>query len=140
MFYYGDRIHVTFDYPHKGFFDNVYVRTAKGVVLVLIVIELLRLYYYGIVKNPNPPKLVGNLATLLVPIIGLLVVLEIAFMCIAQSQEGGLTLASHIWFERYWPPMVGDYRDTPKTDTLGKKSRADCGRFVYVRAWTQIGR
>lgn len=122
LFYYGDRFHVTFDYPHKGLFDNVYVRIAKGFVLILIVIELLRIYYYGVVKNPKAPKLLSNVATLFVPIVLLLVGLECIFMCISQSQEGGLTLASHIWFERYWPPMVGDYRDTPKTDTLGKKT------------------
>ncbi|MVM41189.1 SGNH/GDSL hydrolase family protein [Spirosoma sp. HMF3257] len=122
LFYYGDRLHVGFDYPHKGLFDNVYVRLAKGCILVLIVIELLRCYYYGVVKNPKPPKLLGNIATLIVPIVGLLVTIEIVFMCISQSQEGGLTLASHIWFERYWPPMVGDYRDTPKVDTVGKKN------------------
>ena len=121
LFYYGDRLHVAFDYPHKGLFDNVYVRIAKGVVLTLIVIELLRIYYYGVVKNPKAPKLLSNVATLFVPIVLLLVGLEIIFMCISQSQEGGVTLASQIWFERYWPPMVGDYRDTPKTDTLGKK-------------------
>ncbi|UFH56411.1 SGNH/GDSL hydrolase family protein [Spirosoma sp. KNUC1025] len=119
--FYGDHFGVSFDYPHKGLFDNVYVRLAKGCLLLLIVIELLRVYYYGVVKNPSPSKLAGNIATLFLPIVLLLVALEIGFMFIAQSQEGGLTMASHIWFERYWPPMTGDYRDTPKTDTLGKK-------------------
>lgn len=119
--FYGDHFGVSFDYAHKGLFDNIYVRLFKICLFLLIVVELLRLYYYGIVKNPSPSKLVGNIATLFVPIILLFVALEIAFMFIAQSQEGGLTLASHIWFERYWPPMTGDYRDTPKTDTTGKK-------------------
>ena len=119
--FYGDHFGVILDYPHRGLFDNIYVRLAKCCLFLLIVIELLRIYYYGVVKNPSPSKLVGNIATLFLPIILLLVALEIGFMFIAQSQEGGLTLASHIWFERYWPPMTGDYRDTPKTDTLGKK-------------------
>lgn len=119
--FYGDHFKVSFDYPHKGLFDNIYVRLFKCSLFLLISIELLRLYYYGIVKNPKPPKLLGNIATLLLPITLLFVGLEMAFMFVAQSQEGGLTLASHIWFERYWPPMAGDYRDVPKTDTLGKK-------------------
>lgn len=120
--FYGDHWGVSFDYPHKGFFDNIYVRLAKGCVLLLLVVEVLRIYYYGVVKNPKAPKLLSNLATLLLPLLLVVVVLESVFMGIAQSHEGGLTLASHIWFERYWPPMVGDYRDTPKTDTLGKKN------------------
>ncbi|MFD2937199.1 SGNH/GDSL hydrolase family protein [Spirosoma flavum] len=119
--FYGDHFGVSFDFPHKGLFDNIYVRLAKCCLFLLLVIELLRLYYYGIVKNPNPPRLFGNIATLLVPLIVLLIFVEMGFMFVAQSQEGGLTLASHVWFERYWPPMTGDYRDTPKTDTLGKK-------------------
>jgi lysophospholipase L1-like esterase len=121
ILFYGDHVGVSFDFPHKGLFDNIYVRLAKCALFLLLIIELLRLYYYGIVKNPKPPKLLGNIATLLVPLIVLLVFIEMAFMFISQSQEGGLTLASKIWFERYWPPMTGDYRDTPKTDTLNKK-------------------
>ncbi|GAB4039652.1 SGNH/GDSL hydrolase family protein [Spirosoma gilvum] len=121
LLYYGDRLNVVLDYPHRGLFDNIYVRFAKIAILLLVMMEIVRIYYYGVVKNPKPPKLIGNLATLLVPTALLLVFVEIIFMFISQSQEGGLTLASHIWFERYWPPMVGDYRDTPRTDTLGKK-------------------
>ncbi|GAB2524562.1 SGNH/GDSL hydrolase family protein [Spirosoma aerophilum] len=119
--FYGDHFGVSFDYPRKGLFDNIYVRLIKCALFLLILMEILRVYYYGVVKNPNPPKLLGNVATLFVPLIVVMVFLEMAFMFIAQSQEGGLTLASHIWFERHWPPMTGDYRDTPKTDTLGKK-------------------
>lgn len=119
--FYGDHFGVSFDYLHKGLFDNIYVRLFKCCLFFLIIIELVRLYYYGIVKNPNPPKFGGNIATLLLPIILLFLVLEMAFMFVAQSQEGGLTLASHVWFERYWPPMTGDYRDVVKTDTSGKK-------------------
>ncbi|GAB3960872.1 hypothetical protein GCM10028805_59160 [Spirosoma harenae] len=121
ILYYGDRFHIVLDYPHRGLFDNIYVRLAKICIMLLLLMEVVRMYYYGIVKNSKTPKLISNLATLIVPIVLLGALLEIGFMFIAQSQEGGLTLASHIWFERYWPPMVGDYRDTPKTDTLGKK-------------------
>ncbi|MBD2753132.1 SGNH/GDSL hydrolase family protein [Spirosoma validum] len=121
LFYYGDHFQVRLDYPHRGVFDNIFVRLGKISVILLLLIELLRIYYYGIVKNDKMPKPLSNLATLFVPIVLLFAALEIGFMFIAQSQEGGLTLASHIWFERYWPPMTGDYRDTPKTDTLGKK-------------------
>ncbi|GAB3023599.1 SGNH/GDSL hydrolase family protein [Spirosoma pulveris] len=118
---YGDHFGVIFDYPHKGLFDNILVRLARCCLFLLLIIELLRVYYYGVVKNSTPPKLLGNIATLLVPSIVVLIFVEMVFMFIAQSQEGGLTLASKIWFERYWPPMTGDYRDTPKMDTLGKK-------------------
>ncbi|MGA0555710.1 SGNH/GDSL hydrolase family protein [Larkinella sp. VNQ87] len=120
--YFPDRLKITFQYPHYTIFDNAYIRVAKAFLLVLVLIEVLRIFYYGIIKNARVPKWLGNAATLLVPLLGLLVVLEISFMFVSQSHEGGLTLASHIWFERYWPPVnAAGYRDVEHTDTTGKK-------------------
>ncbi|GAB3711538.1 hypothetical protein GCM10027592_49220 [Spirosoma flavus] len=122
MLYFGDHFSVSFDYPTKYLFDNIYVRLIKCSLLVLLSIELIRLYYYGIVKNPQSPKILTNSLTLFLPLVLLIVGMEMAFMFIEQSQEGGLTLASHIWFERHWQPVTSDnYRDSAKTDTAGKK-------------------
>ncbi|GAB3995940.1 hypothetical protein GCM10028807_37430 [Spirosoma daeguense] len=122
MLYFGDHFNVSFDYPAKTLLDNIYVRLIKCSLLVLLVIELMRLYYYGVVKNSKAPKLAVNMVTVVMPLIILSVAIEMAFMFIEQSQEGGMTLASHIWFERHWQPVTPDnYRDSLKTDTLGKK-------------------
>ncbi len=122
IIFLGDRVGVTFTYPHQGLYDNVYVRMAKSVLLLLIVIELLRVWYYGIIKNPTPPRLLTPITAFLVPTVLVLVLLEIGFMFIGQSHEGNIPLASTIWFERYWKPMTADnYRDEPKQDTTGKR-------------------
>lgn len=120
--YFNDSLKITFEYPYHAIFDNIFVRLAKISLLLLILIELLRLFYYGIVKNPKAPRLLANVMTLVVPTVAILVFLEIGFMFVAQSHEGGLTKASNIWFERYWPPVnAAGYRDNEHTDTLGKK-------------------
>ncbi|GAA4408734.1 hypothetical protein GCM10023187_31090 [Nibrella viscosa] len=120
--FFSDWMKVKFNYPYNEVFDNVYIRIARGCLLILVVVELVRMYYYGIVKNKKAPRLLSNLVTLALPVVLLLVFLEIAFMFVAQSHEGGLTLASHIWFERYWPPMTPEgYRDSEKIDTAGKQ-------------------
>lgn len=119
--YFHESLKITFDYPFHGFKDNIYIRVAKISLLLLLLIELLRVFYYGIIKNDRAPKLLSNVGTLIMPLVVLLTLLEIAFMFIEQSQEGGLSRASHIWFERHWTPMTGIYRDTEHTDTLGKK-------------------
>ncbi|WP_128543023.1 SGNH/GDSL hydrolase family protein [Larkinella soli] len=120
--YFSERLKITFEYPYYELFDNIYVRLAKASLLLLLLIEVLRLFYYGVIKNQKAPKWLANGATLLIPMIMLLVVLEIAFMFVSQSHEGGLTLASHIWFERYWPPVNSlGYRDAEHVDTTGKK-------------------
>ncbi|MBD2700416.1 SGNH/GDSL hydrolase family protein [Spirosoma sp. BT702] len=122
MLYFGDHFSVSLDYPTKTLLDNIYVRLIKCSLLILLAIELTRLYYYGIVKNPKSPKIVTNVLTLFLPLVLLTFALEMAFMFIEQSQEGGLTLASHIWFERHWKPVTPDnYRDSIRTDTAGKK-------------------
>lgn len=119
--FFSDWMKIKFNYPNSEVFDNIYIRIARGSLLVLLVLELVRIYYYGVVKNKKTPKMISNVATLLLPVVLLTVFLEIAFMFVAQSHEGGLTLASHIWFERYWRPMTPEgYRDSEKTDTLGK--------------------
>lgn len=120
--YFHDLFHITFEYPYHQFMDNTYIRVAKICLLLLLLIDVLRVFYYGVIKNEKAPKWLGNVGTLAVPLVALLVFLEIGFMFVEQSHEGALSLASHVWFQRHWPPMTGiGYRDAPHTDTTGKK-------------------
>ena len=119
--FYSDKLHLEIKYPYFGLLDNLWVRVAKTFVLLLILLELLRMFYYGIIKNPKSNKLVANLSTLFIMVVWLLGLLEIVFMYVPQSHEGALSKASQIWFSKYWPPMTPEgYRDKPKTDTTGK--------------------
>jgi lysophospholipase L1-like esterase len=119
--FFPDKLHITFQYPFVGLYDNFYVRLAKTVLILLILIELLRMFYYGVIKSKQS-KMVANLATLGIMIVGLVGLLEISFMYVAQSHEGALSKASQIWFDRYWPPTTAEgYRDKPKTDADKKK-------------------
>lgn len=122
LLYFHDRLKIEFTYPFHTIFDNIYIRIAKICVILLMVYEVMRIFYYTIIKNPKAPKWLGSVATLAMPVVLLLAALEIAFMFVAQSHEGGLTLASHVWFARYWKPVNSQgYRDVEHTDTLGKK-------------------
>jgi len=119
--FYPDKLHLEIKYPYAGLLDNLWVRVAKTFLLLLILLELLRMFYYGIIKNPKSNKLVANLSTLAIMVVWVLALLEIVFMYVPQSHEGALSKASQIWFNKYWPPMTTQgYRDKPKTDTTGK--------------------
>ena len=119
--YFGEKLNLKIDYPYQGLMDNIYVRLAKTSLLLLLLIEVLRVFYYGVIKNTKAPRWLGNVGTLAVPLVTLLIGLEIAFMFIEQSHEGALSRASNIWFERHWSPMNGIYRDVAHPDTVGKK-------------------
>ncbi|MDQ6479761.1 SGNH/GDSL hydrolase family protein [Dyadobacter sp. LHD-138] len=119
--FYPDRFHVTFQYPGAPQSDNVYIRLTKTFFWLLIVIEILRIFYYGLVKT-KARGLMANVATIAVPLIITLIFLENIFMYIPQSHEGVLSKASQIWWEKYWAPVnkLG-YRDKEITRQTGAK-------------------
>lgn len=109
--FYPDKFHVTFGYPGFPQSDSFYIRLTKTVFWLLFMIEILRIFYYGVVKS-KAKGLVANIVTLLVPLVVVLVFLEIVFMYIPQSHEGVLSKASQIWWEKYWKPVNAQgYRD-----------------------------
>ena len=120
--FFPDKWSIKFDYPYAGLVDNFYVRLAKAMFLLLVLVELLRMFYYGVIKNPKGNKLVANLATLAIMVVWLVGLLEITFMFISQSHEGDLSKASQIWFAKYWKPITSEgYRDFPKNDAEKRK-------------------
>jgi len=109
--FYPDKFHVTFGYPGFPQSDSFYIRLTKTVFWLLLVIEILRIFYYGVVKS-KAKGLVANIVTLVVPLLVVLVFLEMVFMYIPQSHEGVLSKASQIWWEKYWQPVnTQGYRD-----------------------------
>lgn len=88
---------------------------------MLFLMEMLRIFYYGIVKS-KAKGLFANIFTLFVPIILVLVLLEVVFMYIPQSHEGVLTKASQIWWTKYWKPVNSlGYRDKEIDSASTKK-------------------
>ena len=59
--FFPDKWSIKFDYPYAGLVDNFYVRFAKAMVLLLVLVELLRMFYYGVIKNPKCNKFIANL-------------------------------------------------------------------------------
>ncbi len=119
--FYPDKFHIVLDYPGRPQSDSFYIRLAKSVFWLLLMIEILRIFYYGVVKS-KAKGLVANVVTLVVPLIVVLIFLEIIFMYVPQSHEGVLSKASQIWWEKYWKPVNDqNYRDREiLTDTTKK--------------------
>ncbi|MCF2444549.1 SGNH/GDSL hydrolase family protein [Dyadobacter sp. CY345] len=119
--FYPDRFNITFAYPGAPQSDNWYIRVTKSFFWLLLVIEILRIFYYGVVKS-KAKGILANIVTIATPLIITLIFLEIIFMYIPQSHEGVLSKASQIWWEKYWNPVnqLG-YHDKEVTAQAGKK-------------------
>ncbi len=119
--FYPDKFHVKFDYPGFPQSDSWYVRLAKLAFWLLLIVEILRIFYYGVVKS-KAKGLVANIVTITVPLLVTLIFLEIIFMYIPQSHEGVLSKASQIWWEKYWNPVNAlGYHDKEVRKESGKK-------------------
>lgn len=120
--FYPDKFHVTFNYPGYPQSDSFYIRLAKTAFWLLFIIEILRIFYYGVVKS-KAKGLIPNVITIVVPLLITFIFLEIIFMYIPQSHEGVLSKASQIWWEKYWKPVNSlGYHDREVTQESGKKN------------------
>lgn len=133
LLFFPDKINIKFDYPYAGLMDNFYIRLAKAMVLFIVLIELLRMFYYGIIKNPKSNKIVANIATLGIMVVWLAGLLEIAFMFVSQSHEGDLSKASQIWFAKYWKPITPKATAIFRKRALRKRKSIGFGRFFRGR-------
>jgi len=121
LLFFPDKLQIKIEYAGFPLSDNWYVRLTKLSFWFLISIEILRMFYHGIIKT-RAKGLVVNVITVVVPITFTLIILEVTFMYIPQSHEGTLSRASQIWWEKYWNPIneLG-YRDKKITNEVGKK-------------------
>mgnify|MGYP000920164001 CR=1 FL=1 len=119
--FFPDKLHIKFDYPGFPQSDNIYVRLAKLAFWILVVIEVLRIFYYGVVKSKSK-GLFANITTVVIPLLVTCIFLEIIFMYIPQSHEGVLSKASQIWWEKYWHPVNAlGYHDREVENDKSKK-------------------
>jgi lysophospholipase L1-like esterase len=119
--FYPDKFQIKFDYPGFPQSDNWYIRLAKFAFWFLLTIEILRIFYYGVVKSKSK-GLLANVVTVVTPLVVTLIFLEIIFMYIPQSHEGVLSKASQIWWEKYWKPVNSlGYHDKEVAKEPGKK-------------------
>ncbi|KQS31340.1 SGNH/GDSL hydrolase family protein [Dyadobacter sp. Leaf189] len=119
--FYPDKFSIKFDYSGYPQADSWYVRLAKLACWFLLMVEIMRIFYYGVVKR-NAKELTARVATILTTLVLVLIILEMTFMYIPQSHEGVLSKASQIWWEKYWKPVNSlGYRDNEIRNENGKK-------------------
>lgn len=120
--FFPDKFHIVFDYPGRPQSDSSYVRLAKVAFWLLLIIEILRVFYYGVVKS-KAKGVLANVVTLVAPLVVTLIFLEIIFMYVPQSHEGVLSKASQIWWQKYWHPVNAlGYHDREVVNEPGKKN------------------
>ncbi len=118
--FYPDRFGISFDFAGAPLSDSKYVRIAKTLLWFLLLAEIVRIFYYGIIK-PKAKGLFANILTLVIPLSLVLILIEIVFMYVPQSHEGVLSKASQIWWYKYWQPVNSfNYRDKEPDTTSGK--------------------
>lgn len=87
-----------------------------------LLLALLRTYYLLVVK-PEAKGWKMALPTMLLPLLGLFLLSEIAFMYVAKSHGSyPLSMAQINWNRKYWGPVNSlGYRDGPHSRSQGKK-------------------
>jgi len=73
-------------------------------LLFLILIESLKLFKM-IVIDKKTNEIITNSATVLFSIFVLFILLEAVFMFIPRSHSADFTLASRLWYSKYWKPI-----------------------------------
>lgn len=121
LLYAPDKFGISFSYPLSPLSDSLFLRWCKVALWLLIAAELLRCFYYGIVKS-KAKGIGANVLTIAFPLALFLIFLEVVFMFVPQSHEGVLSKASQIWWSKYWTPVNSlGYRDVEPKVTAGKK-------------------
>ena len=119
--FFPDKAGISFVYPLAPLSDSLFIRVCKLAFWTLVSVELLRCFYYGVVKAKSR-GFAANLLTIVFPVALFLIFLEAVFMFVPQSHEGVLSKASQIWWQKYWKPVNSlGYRDVEPVAAAGKK-------------------
>lgn len=73
-------------------------------LITLLLVESLKLFII-IFINTNVNKIILNIATALFSIFVIFILLEAIFMFIPRSHSADYTLASRLWYAKYWKPI-----------------------------------
>lgn len=93
--------------------------TSRLILLLVVMVELAILFKRTVV-NATIKDRVKNLITALFSIVMLFLLLESAFMYVKRSNAFGDTLASRLWFDKYWHPLNSyGFRDVEPTKDTG---------------------
>ncbi len=121
LLFFPDIFQIRLEYPGWPLKDPLFLRFCKLAFWLLVSIELLRCFYYGIVKS-KLKGFVPNLLTLFISLSLLFVFLEMVFMFVPQSHEGVSSKASQVWWSKHWfPENTLGYRDTEPAAVKGQK-------------------
>lgn len=84
-------------------------------LLILILIESLKLFKIVFIDT-KVNRIISNSATVLFSFFVLFILLEAAFMFIPRSHSADFTLASKLWYAKYWKPINSlGFRDNEPT-------------------------
>lgn len=73
-------------------------------LLLLILLESLKLFKFVLMKG-SVHKTISNLGTFLFSLFMICILLEMIFMFIPRSHSVDYTLASKLWYKKYWKPI-----------------------------------
>ena len=73
-------------------------------LIILLLAESLQLFKI-IFINPQVNKIISNTATVLFSIFVIFMLLEVIFMFVTRSHSADYTLASRLWYAKYWKPI-----------------------------------
>ncbi|HPK22975.1 MAG TPA: SGNH/GDSL hydrolase family protein [Smithella sp.] len=79
----------------------VYFRLFLLTVILILSVNLFKVLFI----DRNIPKIIANTATVCMAVFVTFIVLEAAFMFIPRSHSADYTLASKLWYAKYWKPI-----------------------------------
>lgn len=122
FFFFPDKLHLRFqNISSVHVHDLLPVRLAKGVIWLLLLFILVRLYYTNLVKTKRS-EWVSGMGLSVLTIVIVLVFFEIGFMFFPQTHGVATTKASALWVDKYYKPINSlGYRDREPDLKTGKK-------------------
>ena len=93
-------------------------RELRLVMVLFMGWLLVQTFYWGVIQNPKAGNLLKNAASSLFGILLLCILGEGIFLFVAESNENNSTLASKVWFARYWELNEWGYRDATMREKL----------------------
>lgn len=85
-------------------------------LLILIFVESIKLFKIIFIDTKRS-NIISNSVTVLFSVFALLILLEVVFMFIPRSHSADYTLASSLWYAKYWKPINSlGFRDNEPTN------------------------
>jgi lysophospholipase L1-like esterase len=92
------------------------VQIPRALFALLVMVLLVRSFYYGIIKQEKTGKWLKNISLILFSLLMLFFIAETVCMFIAYPIGSAASLSSELWYARHWKPLNSmGYRDAEYT-------------------------